>query len=593
MADRPPKTARRGVILVVVLVVIVMLSLAVYGFSRFMLAERKGTQQSLRQRQARLLAESGVEYLRITLMKEPDVVADLGGLYDNEDEFLGHIVTDGTYAMTGSGAGQQSGLRETVDNRDIGRFSVIAPRMNDDGVLTGESIRYGLEDESAKINLRWLLQAEKQSPGIGRSILLRLPGMTETIADSILDWMDEDSEPRDYGAEDDYYASMDPPYYTRNALPDSLDELLLVQGMTPKLLYGIDWNRNGLVDLGEPDEATLEEFDVSDGSLNLGLISYLTLDSRESNITPDGLEKINVNMEDLDELRTLLEERLDNQEWVDYIISYRESGGGSTQSGSSDLLSSLLGGTGTNAQGSDTGSSESTTINSLLDLVQSSSSSATEAATNVAAGATGGATSPFSDDIDEMRDYLPVLYDNLTTSDTPVVGRININQAPRAVLEMFLARNDDLTGMATEYGSQLDATSALAESVGMGSATSLSSFSAEEVIEGILAVRVSDPNLIEQDDMHYPFWPYTHGIVADLETMKQLEPYFCTQGAVFKATVVGRFDEKSPVVRLEAWLDATEPGKPAKVIRVRELSELGPGYAPDMLGADEYSRDSR
>ncbi len=154
---------------------------------------------------------------------------------------------------------------------------------------------------------------------------------------------------------------------------------------------------------------------------------------------------------------------------------------------------------------------------------------------------------------------------------------------------MFLDHDDELTEMAYTYGTEMDASSALAESLGMGSAGSMSNFSAEEVIEGILALRESDPYQIEQEDMRYPFWPYTQGIVTDLETMKQLEPYFCTQGGVYKATVVGRFDEKSPVVRLDAWLDATELGKPARVIRVRELSELGPGYAPDILGADEFS----
>jgi hypothetical protein len=554
--------------LVVVLVAVALLTLSVLAFSKFMLAERRGTSQSLRQRQARLIAESGIEYLRIFLMKEPLTVLDLGGLYDNINEFCGNIVTDGTVSMTGTTAGIETGLRGQIDYRDVGRFTVISPALSEDDILTGENYRYGLEDESCKMNLRWLLQTETQSPGTGRSMLMRLPGVTEEIADSILDWLDEDNEPREYGAEDEYYAGLDPPYYTRNGMPDSLDELLLIKGITPKMLYGIDWNRNGILDRGEPDESTLEEFDVSDGSLNLGLISYLTLDSREPMTTSEGLEKINVNGDDLEELRTQLEERFENTEWVDYIIQYRQqtqqSGtGGSTAGSSSGGLTGIVGGA--------AGSSSGTKINSLLDLV-------------------GGQGSPFTDDPNEMNDYLPLLYDNLMTSDKPVVGRININQASRSVLNLFVAQDDDLTESALLLGTQLDEASQLAAAAGAGTETAFSSTQVSEIIEGILAERVSDPNLIDKEEMRYPFWVYTHGIISDLETMKKLEPYFCCQGAVFKANIIGRFDEQSPTVRLEVWLDASMPNKPAKVIRVRELSELGPGYSADILGADEYSR---
>ncbi|MDR3199279.1 MAG: general secretion pathway protein GspK [Planctomycetaceae bacterium] len=619
----------RGVILVIVLVVIVLLTLSVLAFSKFMTAERRGSNQSLRQKQARLLAESGIEYLRILLMKEQSVVLDLGGLYDNPAEFCGHLVTDGTVAMTGRFAGTQSGLQNETDWRDVGRFSVPAPLLSANDVLTGEEIRYGLEDESCKINLRWVMQMEIQQPGYGQAMLLRLPGMTDEVADAILDWLDEDNDPREFGAENDYYAGLDPPYYARNAIPDSLDELLLVKGVTPKLLYGIDWNRNHIADYGEPDESVLDELGVSDGSLNLGLVSILTLDSRESMSTPDGLNKINVNMDDLEELRTLLEERLENQTWVDYIISYRQQPAANVDgTGGTGGLSGILAGVTGNAGGTGNASSGGSgrKINSFLDLVassgsqasgsmsanlqssnsqssgsQSSSSQSSGSQSNISSSLPNSQTaasssiqtlvSPFSDDPDEMNEYLPVLYDNLMISDQPVVGRININQAPRTVLELLTAQEDTLTDSAMLLGSELDATSQIAASMGVGNSTSFSDIQTTEIIEGILAERICDPVLIDQPEMNYPFWPYTHGIVTDLELMKKLEPYFCTQGAVFKANIVGRFDEQSPVVRLEVWLDASAVGKPAKIIRIRELTELGPGYSAERLGADEWSRN--
>jgi len=553
--------SRRGVIVIVVLVVIVVLTLSVFAFSTFMLAQRKGTYTALRQTQVRLLAESGVEYLRVMLIKDQyTLLSDLGGLYDNPELFCGQIITDGTISMTGFDAGSQT-MPGREDPRDIGRFSVIAPTCSEDGLLIGEYIRYGLEDESTKLNLRWVLAADRNQPGYGRLILMRLPGINEEIADSILDWIDDSSyEPREYGAKDEYYMSLDPPYYTRNGIPDSLDELLLVRGITPQLLYGIDWNRNGVIDHGEPDEYSLEGFEVVDGSLNLGLITYLTLDSRESMLTPDGYKKINVNMEDTTELQTLLEEReifAENPDWVSYIISYRQQAQQQseqpTDANVGDILGALLGGGTATATQNTNGR-----INSLLDLV-------------------GGTGSPFADDPDAMNEYLPYLYDNLTTSDTPIVGRININQASRTVLELFVQKDDELTDTAIAAAEVSDAL--------LG--TSLTQMDAWEIIDGIIEQREMNPSFIESPEMLYPFWVYTHGIVTDLAVMKQLEPYFCGQGAVFKATVIGRFDEQSPVSRLEVWLDAAEGGRPARVIRIRDISDLGPGYSAELLGADE------
>ena len=56
--------------------------------------------------------------------------------------------------------------------------------------------------------------------------------MTPDVADAIVDWLDMDSSPRPYGAEDDYYTALSPPYHCKNGPLDSLEELLLVRGVT-------------------------------------------------------------------------------------------------------------------------------------------------------------------------------------------------------------------------------------------------------------------------------------------------------------------------------------------------------------------------
>jgi hypothetical protein len=523
--------------LVIVLITVVFLALAALIFARLMFTERQGAYFSGRERQVRLLAESGIESLRITLLKDSESLYELGELYANEELFRGCVVTDGEISMTGYTSGTTFGSRTQADFRDIGRFSVIASALADDSTLTGDSIRYGLEDESTKFNLKWLAATEKQLPGTGRTFLLRMPGMTEEIADSLLDWLDDDDETREYGAENDYYATLDPPYYAKNGIPDSLDELLLVKGITPALLYGIDWNRNGRLDLGEPEETTLdEEFGVTDGSLNLGLISYFTLDSCETTINPTtGLPKVNINNSDTTALREALEEQLDDSTWIDYIVAYKE---------------------------------QTETVKSILELVESSTESSNSAESQ----------SPFKQDATSMASYLPILYDTLTTSDTPIVGRININQASRGILMTLVdATAEESTETSTAASA---ATEAGASTTSAGNLTT-------DMIEAIIEQRILNPAELESDsDMRYPFWLYTRGIITDFETLKKYEPYICTGGAVYKAQIIGRFDEQSPVVRLEVWLDASNSAKPAKVIRVRELTNLGPGFTATELGVE-------
>jgi len=60
----------------------------------------------------------------------------------------------------------------------------------------------------------------------------------EVIADSIVDWRDEDDLRLPNGAESDYYESLPRPYSAKNAPFDSVEELLLVRGVTNEVFYG-------------------------------------------------------------------------------------------------------------------------------------------------------------------------------------------------------------------------------------------------------------------------------------------------------------------------------------------------------------------
>jgi general secretion pathway protein K len=60
----------------------------------------------------------------------------------------------------------------------------------------------------------------------------------EVIVDSILDWRDRDDLHRPEGAENDYYLSLTKPYRCKNDDFESIDELLLVRGVTPAIFFG-------------------------------------------------------------------------------------------------------------------------------------------------------------------------------------------------------------------------------------------------------------------------------------------------------------------------------------------------------------------
>ena len=83
-----------------------------------------------------------------------------------------------------------------------------------------------------------------------RNLLLNL-GLdldhVDTIVDSVMDWKDADDLHRLHGAENDYYMSLPNPYKARNANFEALEELLLVKGITPEILYG-DNGKKGLID---------------------------------------------------------------------------------------------------------------------------------------------------------------------------------------------------------------------------------------------------------------------------------------------------------------------------------------------------------
>jgi type II secretory pathway component PulK len=558
-----------------VLVVVAVATLAAYSFTDTMLAFDDAANLVGDQVQTRAVAESAIEMTRLILSQSAEMRDSLGGTFNNPAIFQAIQV-----------------VPATDDARSV-NFSIVAPAMNEMGRLSG--IRYGLRNESSRLNLNALISLDKnadllmpalnlisgdsadftnslqsrtaiggQDPSqlsLPQSLLMSLPGMTLQIADSILDWLDEDSDPRPNGSELEYYSVLPTPYAPKNGPIDSVEELLLVRGVTPELLFGIDSNRNGVVDPAEQQRGLVDATQTS----SLGWTSFLTVHGYESNKRRDGTPKIDVNQDDLEVLYQQLSGVIENPDYSSYIVAFRVGGQssiakaatsastGNTQSSSQS--SSNPGSTGDKSQqpAGAGGMPQSVNTNipvwtgdqiSKLDLT-GGGTKLTQILDLIDSTVTIGGQSyrsPFTSDPLQMASYMPLLMDALSTIEfDKMPGRININECPAELL----------------YGVPiLEA----------------------ETVEAILEARAQ---ATESENRQYETWLLVEGVVT-LDTMRTLTPLFTGGGDVFSAQIIAYYETSSTATRLEAVIDAT--GVNPRIASLRDLSHLGRGFDLSVLG---------
>ncbi len=202
------RKSERGIALLVVLWVITILIAAVLSFSLMTRAETYGTLAFKENMEKQFLAEAGAErgisemvYRSVNLNQT--VVLEGGELWKMDGTAYYGRMENGGYAVR-------------------------------------------VTDESGKISLNSLTSV---SGVILSNLLVNMgvvPEDADTIVDSILDWKDPDDLHRLHGAENEYYQSLRHPYKARNADFETLEELLLVKGVTPDILYGTG-GKKGLI----------------------------------------------------------------------------------------------------------------------------------------------------------------------------------------------------------------------------------------------------------------------------------------------------------------------------------------------------------
>jgi len=119
--------------------------------------------------------------------------------------------------------------------------------------------------------------------------------VAQAVSAAIIDWVDEDDQPSDGGEDGDWgdqesedlYYNPDqdkddidesgPEYANKNGPLITIEELLLIRGVTPLMFYGEDANGNGELDDNEDDGDENPPADNEDGDLMLGLKDFVTV----------------------------------------------------------------------------------------------------------------------------------------------------------------------------------------------------------------------------------------------------------------------------------------------------------------------------
>lgn len=533
---------RPGYVLIAVLIVIVVLSLVAYRFGDAMSGEYRAAARAADWARARAAAVSGIHYAAALISDPLTRDGDLGGnIFDNP------AFADVPVWADPANPGRQA------------RFSLLAVVPTGPGFY---ETRPGVVDEGGKLNINALI-AQDPTGVFLYNALLKIPNMTEELAANIVDWVDADDTPGSaangaaVGAENEYYASLANPYRCKNGPLNTLDELLLVKGVTPQLLYGTDRNQNGRADPGEG------------GSVDRGWQDYLTVYGREVASDPTGLLKIWINDEDPAAIYAAMRSAGLPDEIAAYIMAAKlfgsvrvdangnpvpqfpgggqgkgggrgggkgpppgKGGGRPNQPVRAGSLDELIEAVETRLA---TITSSGRAINSLVDLI--------DTRVNLPRLSGGGKGPPVLtvyysplNDRSRAAELLPLLYERLATREAvELVPRVNINTAPREVIE------------------------------GIFTAAGLTSEDVDAVLSAREGLAPDDPGRASG------IWVMT---VAGLTRAKfrAVERYITGTSMVFRVQSVGYLDGGGPVARVEAVID-TNLGAP-RILYFRDLTDL-------------------
>jgi hypothetical protein len=259
--------ARKGFVLVAVLVFIFLLSMLAASLLFRSQGEEIATNASAGAEQAWLAATSGIEEAIRIASEAPAGSTDW---QDSPSSFRQRLVYD--------------------DGADKWYFTVFSTAGSDALV----EIRHGLDDDASRLNLNYP----------GKADVTKVPRITPALADTIRQFTGKPARSAAFSEFGRFDLAPAIPSETQiisgtSVAPhgplSTLDELLLAPGFTWSFLHGEDANLNGRLDPNEDDGDEHFPPDNRDGRLDHGLAQYFTVESYDPNRTNAGQTRANLN----------------------------------------------------------------------------------------------------------------------------------------------------------------------------------------------------------------------------------------------------------------------------------------------------------
>ena len=302
--------------------------------------------------------------------------------------------------------------------------------------------------------------------------------------------------PGEGGAESDHYERLTPTYAAKNGPFDSVEELLLVKDFTTEILYGEDANRNGVLDPNEDDGDESLPPDDHDGELDGGLTEFVTVYSYTRNRTLEGQPRVNINEAEREALTQALGEQLPPPK-ITWIAEYRKA-----KLGGQSIFPD----------------EQYVTPANVVPVIP----------------VPGVPGQPLTfDDYRKIADLVTV------TSEARIEGKINVNTAPKEVLQALPQITD-------------------------------------EEADEILTEREN-----EERDLSNPTWVYDVLLGSGMEKLAKytaLEPFIDVRSRQFTVQAVGVVPGRGVMVRIVAVIDRTVA--PPQLLYWKDISGLGLAFRP-------------
>ncbi len=269
--------SKRGAALIVVMWVLVIVAMIVSTFAFEMQLEARIISAQRKRFKADQLALAGIEMAKAMLAFKPEAGADKDTVY--EDPYLNEAakIVDGVPANYSEDSGD--GTVTLRVNYEKGR-RYIRTMTHDDWKM--------LFEQAGVPNTRW-----------------------DSLLDCLDDWQDEGDLHLLNGAESDDPFYRKRGYECKNAPVDTVDELLLIKGWTPEILYGTQpgeetdrpiagiarqlttWGDDNKVNPNSASREVLNSLNISDGVIDAILEMRLGPDGKEGT-ADDGMSEADI-----------------------------------------------------------------------------------------------------------------------------------------------------------------------------------------------------------------------------------------------------------------------------------------------------------